>query len=65
MGLMVVAGRVMVWDVALSAWAVRVPGLVEVLVRAMVHSAAAREIGGAVVGEGEVGGGELEVGGGE
>src|SRR6266851_7930215 len=30
-GAMVVAGRVAVWGVALSAWAVRVPGLVEVL----------------------------------
>ncbi len=45
-GVVVVAGRVMVWDVALSAWAVRVPGLVEVLVKAMVHSAAgARMVG--------------------
>jgi hypothetical protein len=38
-GCAVVAGRVAVWGVALSAWAVRVPGLLEVLVRAMLHSA--------------------------
>ena len=38
LGGVVVAGRVAVWVVALLAWAVRVPGLVEVLVRAMLHS---------------------------
>jgi|SRR5271170_3484195 len=42
----VVEARVAVWVVALSAWAVRVPGLVEVLVRAMVHSAAGARVVG-------------------
>src|SRR5277367_6780939 len=46
LGCVVVDGRVAVWVVALSAWAVRVPGLVEVLVRAMVHSAAGARVVG-------------------
>src|SRR5882757_2601491 len=46
LGMAVVAGRDAVWGVALSAWAVRVPGLVPVLVRARVHSApGARVVG--------------------
>jgi hypothetical protein len=43
----VVEKRGAVWGVALSAWAVRVPGLAEVLVRARLHSAP----GGWVVGQ--------------
>jgi hypothetical protein len=39
LGVAVVAGMVAVWVVALSAWAVRVPGFVLVLVSAMAHSA--------------------------
>src|SRR5437899_1644967 len=46
LGVMVVAGRVAVWGVALSAWAVRVPRLVEVLMRARVHSAPGARVPG-------------------
>jgi hypothetical protein len=60
-GAVVIAGMEAVCGVVLSAWTVRVPGLDEELVRAMVHSVPGEQGGGAVVSEGEVGGGELEI----
>ncbi len=46
LGCVVVAGRMAAWGAALSAWTARVPGLVEVLVRAMVHSAPGAKVVG-------------------
>jgi hypothetical protein len=46
LGAVVVAGRVAVWGEALVACAVTVPGLVEMLVRAMVHPAPGAKVVG-------------------
>ena len=46
LGATVVAGRVAVWALALSACAVRVPRLVLELVRARVHSAPGARVAG-------------------
>ena len=45
-GMAVEVWRVAVWVAALSTWAVRVPGLVLVLVRAIVHSASGSKVAG-------------------
>jgi hypothetical protein len=49
LGAVVVAGRFAVWGEALVACAVTVPGLVEMLVRAMVHSAPGAKVVGQLV----------------